>query len=60
MRMKKVDCPSCGAEIEIEDEVVQNEIVECEECGAQLVVKKVNNERIELEEIGGMEEDWGE
>ena len=32
------ECPVCGSEIELEDEVRENEIIDCETCGAELEV----------------------
>ncbi|MBS1266784.1 MAG: Alpha-aminoadipate/glutamate carrier protein LysW [Candidatus Woesearchaeota archaeon] len=52
-----VECPECGANIELEDVEVA-EIVNCEDCGAELEVRSVNP--IELELAPEVDEDWGE
>jgi alpha-aminoadipate carrier protein LysW len=54
-----LECPECGGKINIDQDPLMNEIIECEECGSQLVVKEVNPS-IVLEGLEGVEEDWGE
>ena len=51
-------CPECGANIVLDDGVVEGEIIDCEECGAELEVVSVNP--IELDLAPEEEEDWGE
>lgn len=51
-------CPECGALVNVDDDVVEGEILECEECGAELEVISVNP--LELELAPEEEEDWGE
>lgn len=51
------ECPECFAEIELTD-VMQHEIVQCAECGADLEV--VNIDPLTLEMAPEEEEDWGE
>lgn len=50
-------CIECGADLELED-VVQGEIVQCQECGVELEI--LNLEPIELGLAPAEEEDWGE
>jgi len=50
-------CPLCEGEIEMED-VEEGEIVECEECGAELEVASLDPPR--LSEAPQEEEDWGQ
>lgn len=50
-------CIECGADLELED-VVQGEIVQCQECGVELEV--LNLEPVELGLAPAEEEDWGE
>ncbi len=61
MALKKVtgtaECPECFAEIELK-EVMQNEITQCSECGADLEV--TNIEPLTLALAPEEEEDWGE
>ncbi len=51
-------CPECGASVDLGYDVVEGEIIECEECGAELEVISVNP--LELELAPEEEEDWGE
>ena len=49
-------CPVCDAEIAITDEMEDNEIIICDDCGSELEVTG----RDSLEEAPEVEEDWGE
>lgn len=51
------ECPECFGEIELKD-VMQNEIIQCSDCGADLEVTQL--EPITLELAPEEEEDWGE
>ena len=51
-------CPECGASVDLDYDVVEGEIITCEECGAELEVISVNP--LELELAPEEEEDWGE
>lgn len=51
-------CPECGAIIALDFNVVEGEIIECDECGADLEV--VTADPLELEIAPEEEEDWGE
>lgn len=51
------ECPECFGEIEVVD-VMQNEITQCSDCGADLEVTKLDP--ITLELAPEEEEDWGE
>jgi alpha-aminoadipate carrier protein LysW len=53
----KGECPECFADIELKD-VMQNEIVQCGDCGADLEVTSIDP--IKLEKAPEEEEDWGE
>ena len=53
----QAECPECFADVALKD-VVQNEIVQCAECGVDLEV--VTLEPITLELAPEEEEDWGE
>ena len=52
------ECPVCGSEIELEDGVRENEIIDCETCGAELEV--INLNPLTFEEAPEEQEDWGE
>lgn len=51
------ECPECFAEVELAG-VMQNEIVQCGDCGADLEV--VELEPVALELAPEEDEDWGE
>jgi len=51
------ECAECFGEIEMKD-VMQNEIVQCSDCGADLEVVKLDPLTLEL--APEEEEDWGE
>ncbi len=52
------ECPECGAELPMEDGVMVNEILNCEECGVELEV--TNLDPFQVERAPEVEEDWGE
>ncbi len=56
--MANAECPICSAEVAFEADTEVGEIVECEECGAELEVKSL--EPPTLGEAPDEEEDWGE
>lgn len=51
-------CPVCDVEVELADDTVEGELIECEDCGSELEV--VNLNPLELAEAPEAEEDWGE
>ena len=51
-------CPECDAVVNVDDDVVEGEILECEECSAELEV--ISASPLELELAPEEEEDWGE
>jgi alpha-aminoadipate/glutamate carrier protein LysW len=51
-------CPICDAELTLDDDVVKDELLECPECGTELVVTSINP--LAIEEAPQTEEDWGE
>jgi alpha-aminoadipate carrier protein LysW len=52
------ECPECGMNVRLNDPVV-NEVLECDECGTQLVVREINP-HVRLEVCEEVDEDWGE
>jgi alpha-aminoadipate carrier protein LysW len=56
--IKMVTCPECGAEFDLPEGTVLNEIIVCPECGIELEVTSLNPP--EVEEAPMEEEDWGE
>jgi alpha-aminoadipate carrier protein LysW len=56
--MLQVECPECGNEIPVADDVIQGEILVCPECSVELEVIGLEPLTIDL---APMEmEDWGE
>ena len=52
------ECPVCGAELSLADNVVKGELIECDDCGTELEV--VSADPLELKEAPEAEEDWGQ
>jgi alpha-aminoadipate carrier protein LysW len=53
-------CPDCEAEIEIPDDVMVGEIIECSDCGLELEVEKIEANQVEIQRLSIEKEDWGE
>jgi len=60
MPAKKIKCPDCGAEIEVPEDVMVNEIVSCPECGLELEITKVEGDKVEYRRVVVEKGDWGE
>jgi alpha-aminoadipate/glutamate carrier protein LysW len=52
-------CPKCDANISLSDDCEVGEIILCDECSAELEVKKLDPEPV-LDDAPAVEEDWGE
>lgn len=55
---KLAECPECAAEVTLPDDVMENEIVQCAECGMELEVVSLDPPSLNL--APEEEEDWGE
>lgn len=56
--MNTVECVECGANLTLPNNVMQGEILPCNDCGAELEVISLNPLTVDL---APMEmEDWGE
>jgi alpha-aminoadipate/glutamate carrier protein LysW len=55
---KRAECPECAADVSLPDDVMEGEIVQCGECGAELEV--IELEPLTLDLAPEEEEDWGE
>ncbi len=53
-----VECPECGADVPLNENVEKGELVECGECGVELEVR--STDPVTLEAAPQEEEDWGE
>ena len=56
--MTNYECPECGAEIQINENTLEGEIIVCADCGVELEV--VSLEPLTIEPAPEVEEDWGE
>lgn len=52
------ECPICAAEVELPEDTLQGELIECNDCATELEVKEIKPYK--LEEAPKEEEDWGE
>jgi len=53
-----VECPECGAQINLAPDTEEGEIITCPDCGVELEVVSLNPPTLEL--APEVEEDWGE
>lgn len=51
-------CPLCDAVVEVSEDPVEGELLECPECGGELEI--LDLDPIVLGEAPQAEEDWGE
>ena len=51
-------CPECGAPVQVDEGTLENEILPCAECGAELEVVSLDPPTLAL--APEVEEDWGE
>ncbi len=56
--VKSVECPECGGSVELDDDVISGEIIECPDCAVELEV--VSIEPLKVEVAPEEDEDWGE
>ncbi len=52
------ECPECGAEMELDENIMVGEIVVCADCGVECEV--VSLDPVELALAPEEDEDWGE
>jgi len=52
------ECIECGAIVDVPDDVMENEILVCMDCGAELEVISIDPFSLAL--APEVEEDWGE
>ena len=52
------ECPVCGAEIKLNADTIEGELIVCGDCGAEIEV--INTDPVELAEAPQEEEDWGQ
>jgi alpha-aminoadipate/glutamate carrier protein LysW len=54
----QAECPECGANVDLSADVMEGEIVQCSDCGAELEVISLNPPTLDV--APEEEEDWGE
>ncbi|AUG99976.1 lysine biosynthesis protein LysW [Prodigiosinella confusarubida] len=57
--MRKYQCMTCSAMIDVDDDILVGEIVECGACGQEHELIKQDNV-LKLDFAPEVEEDWGE
>jgi alpha-aminoadipate carrier protein LysW len=55
---REIECPECGAAIELDEDCVTGEILECPDCAVELEVTSLDPLTVEL--APEEDEDWGE
>jgi alpha-aminoadipate carrier protein LysW len=58
MTTRNATCPECEADVPIPANAMQNELLACPDCGAELEILSL--EPLELALAPEVEEDWGE
>ncbi|MBI3366098.1 lysine biosynthesis protein LysW [Candidatus Roizmanbacteria bacterium] len=56
----KSTCPVCDAQVTLQKNTEESEIISCSECHTRLVVASMKGAFATLEEAPKVEEDWGE
>ena len=51
-------CPVCEADVDMPNDVIEGEIVPCDDCGSELEVREIDP--LALDVAPAVEEDWGE
>lgn len=59
MKVCLIECPVCGVEVELKEDVVNGELLSCGDCGVNLEVK-LDVTLSTLVEAPQEEEDWGQ
>lgn len=54
----KTECVECGSPLSVPKDVMYGEVLDCAECGVELVVQDV--EKMELKAVETTDEDWGQ
>lgn len=55
-----ITCTECNAEIEVPDDAMIGELVECPDCGKIYELKRIEKSKIDFVEAEAVSEDWGE
>ena len=57
---KSVTCPECLGEMEVPEDVMVGDLIECPDCGAEFEVYDLDGDNVKLRLVEGVGEDWGE
>lgn len=60
MANKKSVCPVCDNSVSIPSNTEVSEIMNCSDCNSRLMVERIQNDQIVLQQAPAIEEDWGE
>ncbi len=58
MRTTQIECPECAGALALPADVMEGEILSCDECGVEWEV--VGGEPLSVVRAPEVEEDWGE
>jgi len=58
MIQQQTECPFCEADVAVVEDMVKDELIECNDCGTELVVTSLAP--FGIEEAPQAEEDWGQ
>ncbi len=56
--METATCPECDGDVPIPGDAMENELLACPDCGAELEIISLNPVQLDL--APEVEEDWGE
>lgn len=56
----QTECNVCGGNITIPSDVIQGEIVSCQDCGLDFEVESLKDNTVILRTAEEIKEDWGE
>lgn len=52
------ECVVCGSELDLDDDIVAGELIDCSDCGSELEIASLDP--ITIQEAPTEEEDWGQ
>ena len=60
MKNLNANCPICGGQISLAEDVEVSELFICKECSNRIVIESISNNNVVLKEAPKIEEDWGQ
>lgn len=58
MNLYQTECPLCDAALTMSSDTIQDELIECLDCGTELVVTSIDP--LMVQEAPQTDEDWGQ